>query len=71
MAWGLCRDCKWWQIEPGSSGGDHAIGMCIDEDLQPYLLRISGNGGCSRFMAGTPARAEGSSSAPPTAVPIR
>jgi hypothetical protein len=67
----MCRDCKWWQIEPASSGGERDVGMCIEEVLRPYLLRIGGNGGCARFVEGTPARAEGSSTAPPTALPTR
>ena len=45
MAWGLCKECKWWQIEPDSTGDDHALGLCIDEELQPFLLRINGSGG--------------------------
>ncbi|MGE0811752.1 MAG: hypothetical protein AB7O28_26000 [Vicinamibacterales bacterium] len=71
MTWGLCRSCKWWQIEPGAAIGNNTMGLCIDEDLQPFVLRISGNGGCARFMEGAPARAEGSSAAPPTAAPQR
>jgi hypothetical protein len=71
MAWGLCKDCKWWQIEPDSPGGDTALGLCIDEDLQPFVLRINGSGGCNHYMAGEPARAKGSSAAPPTAKPVR
>jgi hypothetical protein len=71
MAWGLCKECKWWQIEPDSTGGDHALGLCIDEDLQPFLLRVNGSGGCNRFMKGEPARAKGSGAAPPTAKPVR
>jgi hypothetical protein len=71
MSWGLCKHCKWWQIEPDSTGGNEALGLCIDEDLQPYQLRISGNGGCTHFMQGEPARAKGSSSAPPSADPVR
>ena len=67
MAWGLCKACKWWQIEPESKGGDHALGLCIDEDLFQFRIRINGAGGCHHFMEGEPARAEGSSSAPPTA----
>jgi hypothetical protein len=53
--WGLCKDCKWWQIEPGA----------------PYLLRVSGDSGCNRFMEGEPARAKGSSGQPPAAKPTR
>lgn len=71
MAWGLCKDCKWWQIEPDSTGDDQALGLCIDEDLQPFLLRINGSGGCNNFMEGEAARAAGSSAAPPTAAPVR
>jgi hypothetical protein len=71
MAWGLCQDCKWWQIEPSSDGGGDDLGLCIDEKLQPFVVRISGDGGCNRFMAGEPARAVGSSEAPPSAKPVR
>jgi hypothetical protein len=69
--WGLCKDCKWWQIEPDAAIEDHTLGLCIDEDLQPYQLRVSGDSGCNHFMEGTPARAEGSSEAPATAAPVR
>lgn len=69
--WGLCKDCKWWQIEPGASIQNLTMGECIDEDLQEYVLRVSGNSGCNRFMAGKPAKAKGSSLAPPVAAPVR
>jgi hypothetical protein len=69
--WGLCKDCKWWQIEPKASIENPTMGLCIDENLQPFLLRVSGNSGCNRFMEGAPARAAGSSEAPPTAKPTR
>jgi hypothetical protein len=69
--WGLCRDCKWWQIEPDAVIGDATLGLCIDEDLQPYQLRVSGDSGCNHFMEGEPARAKGSSDAPATAEPVR
>lgn len=59
--WGLCKDCKWWQIEPKAAVENLTMALCIDETLQPFLLRVSGNSGCSRFMPGKPARAEGSS----------
>jgi len=67
MAWGLCKDCKWWQIEPGAKVADHTVGMCIDEDLFPFLVSITGNGGCNKFMDGTPAVEKGSGAQPPTA----
>ena len=58
--WGLCMDCKWWQIEPQGKIEPQTLGLCIDEDLQPFLLRVSGDSGCNHFMAGEPARAVGS-----------
>jgi hypothetical protein len=39
--------------------------------LQPFVLRVSGNSGCNRFMPGKPARASHSSEAPPKAAPTR
>jgi hypothetical protein len=69
--WGLCKDCKWWQIEPDAKVKDQTLGMCIDEDLQEFRLLVSGNSGCNRFMEGTPARAKGSGSQPPIAEPVR
>ena len=53
--WGLCKDCKWWQIEPKAAVENLTMGLCIDEKLQPFLLRVSGNSGCNRFMPGKPA----------------
>jgi hypothetical protein len=69
--WGYCRDCKWWQIEPKASVQNLTMGLCIEEQLQPYRLRISGNSGCNRYLPGKPAHAEGSSEAPPIAAPLR
>jgi hypothetical protein len=69
--WGLCRDCKWWQIEPDSKVELDTVGQCIDEELQGYALSISGIGGCNRFMKGEPARARGAGDQPPTAAPQR
>ena len=70
-SWGLCKDCKWWQIEPEASIENTTMGLCIDESLQPFLLRVSGNSGCNLFMPGKPATAAGSSKAPPEAAPTR
>ena len=69
--WGLCKDCEWWQIEPKAQVADKTMGLCIEESLQPFLVRVSGNSGCNLYMGGTPARAKGSSDAPPTAAPTR
>jgi hypothetical protein len=69
--WGLCSECKWWQLEPRARTSAHTLGLCIDEKLQPFRLRFSGDSGCNRFMDGEPARAKGSSTAPPKARPVR
>ena len=69
--WGLCKDCKWWQIEPDAGIANTTMGLCIEEQLQPFRLRVSGNSGCNRFMFGAPARSAGSGAAPPTAEPVR
>ena len=71
MTWGLCRNCKWWQIEPDAEIENRTLGLCIDEDLQTFRLRVSGDSGCNRYMTGTPARAPGSAATPPTAQPVR
>lgn len=69
--WGLCKECKWWQLEPGARIANTTAGLCIEEKLQPYRLRVTGISGCNRFTPGKPAHAKGSGSAPPTAKPTR
>jgi hypothetical protein len=69
--WGLCKECHWWQIEPEARIANATMGVCLEERLQPFRLRVSGNSGCTRHTPGQPARAEGSGAAPPTAEPHR
>jgi len=69
--WGKCKDCKWFQIEPGASPANNTMGLCIEERLQPFRLRVSGNSGCNRFLPGKVAHAAGSSCAPPVAAATR
>ena len=71
--WGPCIHCEWWQIEPDAKVAKDTLGLCIDEDLQPFLLRVSGNSGCNKYMPVKDgiARAPGSAAAPPTAKPVR
>lgn len=69
--WGKCKDCKWFQIEPGADASNNTMGLCIDEELFSFRLRVSGNSGCNRFMPGKVAHAEGSSCAPPVAAATR
>jgi len=70
-SWGPCKSCKCWQIEPGATPKASTMGLCIEEKLQPFRLRVSGSSGCNRYMEGKPAKAKGSSSSPPTAKPTR
>lgn len=69
--WGECKDCKWWQIELEANVSNRTMGLCIEESLQRFQLRVSGNSGCNCFAPGEPARAEGSNAAPPVAAPTR
>ena len=69
--WGKCKDCKWFQIEPGADAGNNTMGLCIEKELQRFRLRFSGNSGCNCFLAGKVAHAEGSSGAPPVAAATR
>jgi hypothetical protein len=69
--WGPCKTCKWWQIEPEAMPKAATMGLCIEEKLQRFRLRVSGSSGCNRWMEGKPAKAKGSSAAPPTAKPTR
>ncbi|MBM4067623.1 MAG: hypothetical protein FJ271_01570 [Planctomycetes bacterium] len=69
--WGKCKDCKWFQIEPAAEPSNNTMGLCIDEDLLRFRLRVSGNSGCNRFIEGKVAHAKGSSKAPPLAAATR
>jgi hypothetical protein len=70
-SWGLCKECKWWQIEPKALVKNSTMGFCIDEKMLRFKLRVSGNSGCNRYMEGEPAHAKGSSDQPPTAKATR
>ena len=48
-AWVLCKDCEWWQVEPDGQVASSTLGLCIEETLQPYLLRVSGDSGRNLF----------------------
>jgi hypothetical protein len=69
--WGMCKDCQWWQIDPGAHIADNTMGLCTEEVLQPFRLRVSGNSGCNHYASGEPTHAAGSSAAPPAAQPQR
>lgn len=70
-SWGLCRECKWWRVEPDAAVANTTMGLCAEEKFQPFRLRVSGNSGCNRNLPGKPSRTAGASAAPPTAEPAR
>ena len=65
--WGLCKNCRWWQIEPEAAARNQTLGHCTEEHLLDSKLRVSGLSGCNHFMAGEPAHAAGAAAAPPRA----
>ena len=67
--WGFWKDCEWWQIDPAANSADNTMGLCTEEALQPFRLRVFGNSGCNLYSPGEPAHAAGSRAAPPTAQP--
>jgi hypothetical protein len=69
--WGKCKDRKWFQIEPKAQATNNTMGLCIEEELQQFRLRVSGNSGCNHFISGEVAHAAGSSCAPPVAAATR
>ena len=69
--WGMCKDCQWWQMDPEANVANTTMGVCIEDALQPFRLRVSGNSGCHHYTPGQPTHAVGSSAAPPTAAPQR
>ncbi|SFI59447.1 hypothetical protein [Planctomicrobium piriforme] len=71
--WGLCRACRWWQIEPDTTTNEKTVGVCAEEQLAHFQLSVMGHCGCNLFVEGRPARIEGSSEQPPIVqtVPLR
>lgn len=64
-SWGLCVECRWWQIEPQAIATHQTAGLCLEKSLRGFQLRVTGNSGCNRFMPGTTSRASGASQKPP------
>lgn len=68
--WGVCRECKWWQVKPNHPTNNSTVGECIEEALLPFVLRVSGGSGCNRFIPNRSGVAE-SKQAPPPSPPSR
>ena len=69
--WGLCVDCRFWQIEPKAIATHQTAGLCVQAALREFRLRVTGNSGCGEFQRGPTVRAEGSNLKPPPAPPAR
>jgi hypothetical protein len=67
--WGLCVDCRFWQIEPKAIPTHQTAGLCLAAALRPFRLRVTGNSGCQEFEKGPTARGEGSGLKPPPLEP--
>ena len=67
----LCELRLWLAIVSSSDATIDTIARHIEDALQPFRLRVSGNSGCNHYTPGTPTHAAGSSAAPPTAEPQR
>ncbi|MBX3443831.1 MAG: hypothetical protein KF774_15590 [Planctomyces sp.] len=69
LNWGMCVDCRWWQIEPQAIATHQTTGACREPDMSVVLLRVTGNSGCGKFASGAPSRSEGASGKPPAPPP--
>jgi hypothetical protein len=58
-------------LEPRVKAANNTMGLCIEEELQRFRLRVSGNSGYNHFVSGAVAHAQGSSCAPPVATATR
>jgi hypothetical protein len=67
--WGLCVDCRFWQIETKAIATHQTAGVCLQPELRRFRLRVTGNSGCQQFEKGETARGEGSSLKPPPQSP--
>jgi hypothetical protein len=69
--WGLCKACRWWQLEPEALPRAGTVGFCSEESRLPMLLSVTGTCGCSLFDEGKPGRLKGASEHPPYPQPLR
>ena len=49
--WGHCKNCKWWDVESTEAAAREPIGYCMEEDLQPFHLRVTSSSGCNCFVS--------------------
>ena len=46
---GVCLTCRFWQVEETRGEMITArLALCVQEDLRPYALIVSGSSGCNK-----------------------
>jgi hypothetical protein len=50
--WGLCMDCKWWQIEPEVKIEPRTLDSALTRTCSRISCACPGDSGCNHFMAG-------------------
>lgn len=47
---GVCLTCKFWDVEEERSESQTShLALCVQEDLKPYALIVSGSSGCNKW----------------------
>ncbi|MGI9105052.1 MAG: hypothetical protein ACR2G4_02260 [Pyrinomonadaceae bacterium] len=48
---GVCLTCRFWQVEERRSEViTPRLALCVQEDLKPYALIVSGASGCNKWQ---------------------
>jgi hypothetical protein len=50
--WGNCKGCRYFGTHHPNPG-DTDVARCMEPDLQPFELQVSGTSGCNEFEART------------------
>lgn len=47
---GVCLTCKYWDVqEKRSESQTPQLALCVQENLKPYALIVSGSSGCNKW----------------------
>ena len=47
---GVCLTCRFWQVEePRKEALTPRLALCVQEELKPYALIVSGSSGCNKW----------------------
>ena len=48
---GVCLTCRFWQVEEERSEAiTPLLALCVQTDLKPYALIVSGSSGCNKWQ---------------------